>query len=153
MGTVVGNAATFGSNSFILNGGRIKFLPSSPALTGSRYVLTDQPVTYAITDGQGSFSAELVATDTTRPGTFYRVILETPDSEGNFQFFAQIPGELRVPSGAGPFNITDLFVASANPAMAWVGPDYPSNAPPSLGTWWLVTDPASPDYGWLLEWS
>lgn len=153
MVSVIGNAATFGANSFVINNGRIRFIPSSPATTGSSYVLSGQPVSFTFTDGSGAFEVNLIATETTRPGTFYRVVLETPDSEGNFQFFSEIPTLLRVPASPGPFMIADLMVASANPAMAWVGPDYPSNAPPSLGTWWLVTDPASPDYGWLMEWS
>lgn len=154
MAIVVGNVSTFGNNSFVVNGGRIKFLPSSAAVTGSKYILSSQPVTYALTDGQGTFSANLVATETTRPGTFYRIILETPDSEGNFQFFSEFPGELRVPVGAGPFDIADLLSASANPAMVWVGPIYPSDTPPSLGTWWFVTEDAThPDYGWLKEWN
>lgn len=153
MGNVVGFGATVGANSFVINGGRVKFQPSTPTTTGSKYLLSGQPVYHVFTGGTGEIDVSLVATETTRPGIYYKVSLETPDSEGNFQFYSELPGVLRVPSGVGPFDIADLMYASANPAMAWVGPDYPSNAPPSLGTWWLVTDPASPDYGWLMEWS
>lgn len=153
MGLVVGNVSTFGANSFILNGGRIKFIPSSPAGTGAKYLLTEQPVVCALTDGLGSFSANLVSTVTTRPATHYNIELWTPDPDGNYQFYAEVPGELRVPTGPGPFDIVDILRASANPAMVYVGETYPYElAPPVPGVWWADTDPNSAFYMRGLVW-
>src|SRR5690606_30761362 len=112
---------------------------------GATFLLSDQPVEVALVDGTGHFEVSLVATETTRPGTFYTVLLETPGTGGEFTFLSVLPGQLRVPAGTGPFNLADLMKTSANPAMAWAGPIYPSDAPPAAGTWWLVTDPASPN--------
>lgn len=152
MGLVLGNASTFGANAFVLNGGRVIFVPSSPAVTGDTYLLSDRRVEVALVDGTGHFEVDLIATSLTRPGTYYTVILDSPGPTGKRRHRAVLPGEFRVPAGAGPFNFAELLTASANPAMAWVGPEYPSNAPPSHGTWWLDTNPDSPYYGWLKEW-
>lgn len=153
MGTINGNVSTFGASSADLVGGRVKFIPSSAAVTGTRYLLTDQPIGIALIDGTGAFSTNLVSTVLTRPATYYSIVLETPDPDGGFKFFAEIPGELRVPTGAGPFDIVDIFRASANPAMVYVGETYPYDlAPPSPGVWWADINPSSPNYGLGLVW-
>jgi hypothetical protein len=151
MAIVTGNLSTFGRGVPSVAGAMIRFVPSSPATSGSKYLLSSirVPVFVAV-DGSGSFSANLEPTETTRPGTYYKVEILVPDSENEFQHFDDVPWPLLVPPEGG--DIGDLFALSANPALAWIGAEYPGNQPPAIGTWWANSDPESEDYGWLLEW-
>ena len=149
MPIVTGNVSTFGLESVSLAGAVIEFIPSNPAMTGDRYVLTARTVRVPITPGSGAFTATLATTETTRPATFYRIRIVSLDANANFTHIDFPDWELRVPTTGGP--IADLLVLGANPGMVWVG-----NSPPNTqivpGVWWLVTDPESENHGWLMEW-
>ena len=154
MPRVYGNVSTFGLESVSLDGAMIQFVPSGPAITGDKYVLSARTLSFPIAYGTGAFSADLATTETTRPGTFYsiRIVSLDPNAFGPDRgyVFVDIPEwELRVPATGGP--IADLLRLSANPAMAWVGDD-PPDTEIVPGVWWLDTDPSSDDFGWLLEW-
>jgi hypothetical protein len=148
MPLVTGNVGTFGLTSVPMYGAQIVFIPSEPAVAGDKYVLSAQPVKVPIEGGTGAFSANLATTETTRPGTFYRIRIESLDPANNFTYIDFPDWELRVPTTGGP--IATLLDLSVNPAMTWTGPTPPSN--PAPGTWWLNTDETSADYGWILEW-
>ncbi|WP_193596064.1 hypothetical protein [Microbacterium sp. YJN-G] len=147
MVAVTGNVATFGLTSVPMYGAEIVFIPSGPAVTGDRYVLSGRDVHVPIEGGTGAFTANLSPTETTRPGTFYRIRIVSLDSASNFTFIDFPEWELRVPTTGGP--IADLLDLSGNPAMVWVGAEAPT---PSPGMWWMTTDENSADYGWLMEW-
>lgn len=151
MALVTGNLSTFGRGVPSVAGAVIKFTPSSPATSGSKYLLSSisVPITVAV-DGTGAFSANLEPTETTRPGTYYKVQILVPDSASSYQHFDDVPWPLLVPPQGG--DIGDLFALSVNPALVWIGDEWPKNTPPAKGAWWLVTDPESADYGWIVEW-
>jgi hypothetical protein len=149
MPTVTGNVSTFGLESVSLAGAAIQFIPSQPAITGDRYVLSARTVSAPIAAGSGAFTVNLATTETTRPATYYSIRIVSLDPGENFTHIDFPEWELRVPVTGGP--IADLLVLSANPAMAWVGDDPP---PGDIvpGAWWLDSDSSSDDFGWLLEW-
>lgn len=151
MAVVTGNLSTFGRGVPSVAGAVIRFIPSSPAVSGSKYLLSSisVPVEVAV-DGSGAFSVNLEPTETTRPGTFYEVEVLVPDTADEFTHLDPLPWPLLVPPQGG--EIGALFALSANPALEWIGDAYPMGSPPAPGVWWLVTDPLSADYGWIVEW-
>lgn len=152
MAIVTGNLATFAAESVTVVGAIIEFIPDQPAITGSKYILTDMAVPVAVAvDGSGAFSVNLVPTDSTNPGTYYRVRVTVPDPGNNFTHLDLPDWRLYVPAGGG--EIASLLRSSlaTNAGMVWVGDTPPDN--PAVNTGWLDTDPLSPDYGWYMEWS
>jgi len=152
MALVTGNLSTFGRGNPPVAGSVIRFIPSSPATSGSKYLLSSirVPIEVAV-DGSGAFTANLEPTEATRPGTYYTVQIEVPDTERNFTHLDDLPWPLLVPPQGG--EIGSLFALSVNPSLVWIGDDYPPDSPPAPGVWWLVTDPESADYGWIMEWA
>jgi hypothetical protein len=150
MAVVVGNLATFGLESASVGQSLVEFIPDQPAVTGTKYLLTAKPVTVPVAaDGSGAFTVNLAPSDSTTPGTFYRIRVTSLD--GNFVFLDLPDWRLYVPVSGG--ELASLLRSSllTNAAMVWTGPSAPEN--PAPGTGWLVTDPNSADYGWYMEWS
>jgi hypothetical protein len=151
MALVKGNVASFGIESVTLAGARLRFIPSSMAVTGTKYLLSGRPVTSVVApDGSGTFEVNLVPADATRPSTYYTIQLEVPDAAGNFTTLELPDWKLYVPADGG--DISSLLSRSllTNSGMVWVDDDPPGNPAPATG--WLVTDPNSADYGWYMEW-
>lgn len=152
MAVVTGNLSTFGSESASVVGAEIEFIPDQPAVTGTRYLLTGMPVPVSVAaDGSGAFTVNLIPSDATNPGTFYRVRVTTPDPANNFTFLDRPDWRLYVPSSGGELAALLRSSLLTNAAMVWTGDTAPVN--PAPGTGWLVTDPNSADYGWYMEWS
>lgn len=150
MAAVFGNLSTFGLESISLVGALVEFVPDQPAVTGTKYLLTAKPVTVPVaTDGSGAFTVNLAPSDSTTPGTFYRIRVTSLD--GSFTFLDLPDWRLYVPAAGGELASLLRSSLATNAAMVWTGPDAPVN--PAPGTGWLVTDPTSPDYGWYMEWS
>lgn len=152
MATIVGNLATFGAESASVGGAEIDFIPDQPAVTGTKYLLTARPVTVTVAaDGSGSFTVDLIPTDATRPGTFYKIRVRVPDAASNFHTLDLPDWRLYVPASGGEIAALLQTSTTTNAAMVWTGDTPPEN--PAPGTGWLVTDPESADYGWYMEWS
>lgn len=152
MSTIVGNLATFGAESASVVGATIEFIPDQPAVTGTKYLLTARPVKVTVaSDGSGAFSVDLIPTDATRPGTFYKIRVRVPDPVKGYRTLDTPDWRLYVPASGGELAALLQTSMLTNAAMVWVGDESPENPVP--GTGWLVTDPDSADYGWYMEWS
>ncbi|KAB1867343.1 hypothetical protein [Microbacterium algeriense] len=151
MALVKGNVATFGLESISLASAELRFIPSSMAVTGTKYLLSSRPVPVTVAaDGSGAFSVNLMPSDATRPSIYYMIQLEALDAAGNFTTLEFPDWKLYVPADGG--DIAALLATSllTNAGMVWVDEDPPEN--PAARTGWLVTDPESADYGWYMEW-
>lgn len=152
MATVTGTLNDFGLQAMAHLDPRIVFTLSGPAVTTSRVLLATRSIVVPVTEGHGFWSVELATTVGMRPERVIntRVEWRDPDFYGEGSGFIGVDfhgWQLFVPPEGGSF--ADLVSAPSNPESVWVGPTPPENAVP--GTWWLNTDPESPDYGWILE--
>lgn len=81
MATLTGFLSTFGLTSMTAYAPRLVFIPSGPAVTGTKYLVASRSVTAVIDPATGAFSIDLLPNIATRPATHYRVRVEWLDPD------------------------------------------------------------------------
>ena len=113
-------------------------LNDTAATAGGVYVTEPNVVTPS---GDGSFTANLPATDLMRDDNYYTLQIQWLDSAGNSNRIDFPDWEIRVPTGGG--NLGDLRGPGANLSMVYVSLTAPEDPRPFM--LWLQQDPDKPD--------
>ena len=113
-------------------------LNDTAATAGGVYVTEPNVVTPG---GDGSFTANLPATDLMRDDNYYTLQIQWLDSAGNSNRIDFPDWKIRVPTGGG--NLGDLRGPGSNLSMVYVSLTPPERPVPFM--LWLQQDPDKPD--------
>jgi hypothetical protein len=140
MPAVPGNLTEVSNGHLVGKAPEIHFTLNAPNAKSGVMIPTEPHTVQPATDG--SFTANLLATEDMMDDAWYTVSIQWLDAAGNY-VKADFPDwQLRVPLGGGTFS--DLFGRPPkNTQMFYVSLSPPTNVP--KGTWWLEDDPPDPE--------
>jgi len=124
---------------------RIRIELSEPVVKDA-YLFPTKPI-YVTPEVDGSFSVNLISTDSMKPAAYYSMSVEWLDADNNFTGNDFLKWKLYVPAAGG--DIGSLLVLPWTPYLAWSGPEAPDGIP-TARVLWLDTDS---DTGELMMWS
>jgi hypothetical protein len=135
MATVTGTLYDIGGGHLAGKYPDLEFtLNSTAATAGGVYVTEPSIVTPA---GDGTFTANLPATDLMRDDNYYTLAIRWQDSAGNMPRIDFPDWQIRVPTGGG--NLGDLKGNGSNLSMVYVSLKEPDDPTPFM--LWLEQDP------------
>ncbi|MGP5391285.1 hypothetical protein [Glutamicibacter arilaitensis] len=148
MPDVTGSLKSIVGDTMASRNGELIFYLNEPAVHAS--VITGEVNPTArqrvVPDSSGSFSVPLRSTETMLSDNFYRLRIEWLEDGMPPMDFPN--WQIRVPNGAGTFNLVDLITTGpagggggANAMLWWVSMD----PPPNRNHIWLYLDPDDPD--------
>lgn len=149
MALVVGSLRDAALSAASLGQPRVVFYFPDPQLSAgiaAGRVTPTQPV-YAIPDGEGSFSIDLITTDSMiDPNAHYKMRVEWVGDDGTIHHMIDYPDwEIRVTDAGGTLDDLARYGHGTfwNQRIVWVGLTQPLFA--RRGMLWLLSDPNNPD--------